>query len=126
MAREARPSEDSVAAPTGDRSGSLGLCLACKLAAVVVAVGVTALMLLGLRHSRLVEARDLANARLDIRAIDEQVAAVRASIAQRVHPDAVEALVARIDAELGPLEPIVLEPFDERQLDEPIDTESAL
>lgn len=86
-----------------------GLGLPLKLAVVIVAVGATALVLLGLRQSRLVAAREMARARLEVRAVDEEVSAIRSRIAQRVHPEIVEELVSMLDEAVGPIEPIVVD-----------------
>lgn len=86
-----------------------GLGLPLKLAVVIVAVGAAALVLLGLRQSRLVAAREMARARLEVRALDEEVSAIRSRIAERVHPETVEKLVRMLDERVGPIEPIVLD-----------------
>lgn len=74
-----------------------------KIAALILALGASGATMLALRQQRLDAARELAEARLRAHELNEQLARVRARIAELAHPERIEHLAER----LGPMRPIV-------------------
>lgn len=74
-----------------------------KVCAVILAVGVTACGLLALRQARLQAAHELARTQLRIRALDEDLWAMRARIAAKVTPGTIEQMAAGV----GQLRPMI-------------------
>ena len=72
-----------------------------KLVVLIVGVGVCGGSLLAMRQARVQMAHEMAESRLRVRALDEQLSRVRAEIADSVHPDRVEQMASS----LGPMEP---------------------
>lgn len=67
-----------------------------KLAVLIACVGAIACGLLTLRQARLQAANEYAEARLRIRALNERVSAIRATLASEITPDRVEEMASEI------------------------------
>ena len=93
----------------GDRGRGVfaGLSMTLRIGLVVLTIGGTACALLSARHARLQAAHELAQARLRVRDHDERLLEVRALIAQRASPEAVERLIEALEGERGPFVPLI-------------------
>ncbi|MBX3363543.1 MAG: hypothetical protein KF866_02150 [Phycisphaeraceae bacterium] len=74
-----------------------------KMMVLIVSAGACGAGVLALRQARLEAARELAESRLRVMAVEEQLARVRADIARRLHP----ANLHQMSETLGPLTPII-------------------
>lgn len=80
-----------------------------KMMVLILGLGACGAAMLAMRQAQLESARELAEARLRVRALEEQLVKVRAEIARHVHPTRIDEMVD----ELGPLQPIIRDPqFD--------------
>lgn len=77
-----------------------------KCAALIVAVGACAAVLLALRHDRLTIAGELARTQLRMSAQDERLWVLRARIAEETSPRRVQQMAST----LGPLTPMIEQP----------------
>ncbi|MCC6285009.1 MAG: hypothetical protein IT439_06845 [Phycisphaerales bacterium] len=73
-----------------------------KMLGLILGVGATAAALLAVRQAQVQAARELAEARLRVRAIDERVGRLRAEIARTIRP---ESLASMMD-EAGSMRPV--------------------
>jgi hypothetical protein len=64
-----------------------------KMLALILSVGATAAAMLAVRQAQVQAARELAEARLRVRAIDERVGRLRAEIARDLQPEALAAMI---------------------------------
>ena len=74
-----------------------------KIAVLILALGASGATMLSMRQQRLDAARQLAEARLRAHELNEQLARVRAHIAEQAHPER----IARLAELLGPMRPIL-------------------
>lgn len=73
---------------------------------LIIGVGACGAALLAMRQSQLESARELAEARLRVRVIEEELVKVRAEIARKVHPAVIDELID----DLGTMHPIIRDP----------------
>ncbi len=74
-----------------------------KLIAVILAMGVTACVLLTVRQQRMQAVHELANVQREVARLDRTLAHLRLEVAERITPERVAEMAKSIGAELRPI-----------------------